>query len=410
MTINGQDTHQTHPLAGIKVVEYGVFHAGPGGGAILGDLGADIVKIEAFGGDPERYWTSIGGINIASKNGESLMHEVSNRNKRGVCVDIKQPAGRRILEKLVEQADIFLTNLRQSTKATLEIDYPPIARINPRIIHASVSGYGRQGPLADIGAFDPLGQACSGMMFVTGSDHPAPLQIGILDQTTAIALSHAIITALYVRERTGEGQAVDVSLYSTALWMQHANMMLANVLSIDPCLTRDRRLHSPLRNTFRCRDDRWLMGVHHPEEKYWKTFCRSTGQAQLFDDPEFTNDQGQPQQYARLTEIFDSVFAGRTQDEWMAIFQTEKLMFIPIRRINDVKDDLQAQVNGYVVSHQYSDLGEVAIPGYPAHFSRCQAGFQRRAPKKGEHTAEVLSELGYSELEIQQLTADGIVA
>jgi len=409
MSLCGPENGKPKPLEGIRIVEYGVFHAGPGGGAILGDLGADIIKIEEAGGDPERFWTSIGTIDIALENGESLMFEVSNRNKRCLCLDIKQPEGRQILERLVEKADVFLTNLRQSTKAKLAIDYPSIARINPRIIHASVSGYGQQGPLADIGAFDPLGQACSGMMFVTGSEEPAPLQIGILDQATAITLSHAIITALFVRERRGIGQEVDVSLYSTAIWLQHPNLMLSEVLGINPCLSRSRQHHSPLRNTFRCRDDRWLMGVHHPEEKYWAAFCKAVGQAELLNDPEFTNEKGQPQHYEELTPIFDRVFAAKTSAEWMQIFSELKLMFIPIQKIHEVKTDLQAQVNGYLNPCEYPGLGRVHVPGYPAHFSACQAGIQRQAPRNGEHSEAILREIGYQETEIQRLREKGVI-
>ena len=156
------------PLDGFKIVEYGVFHAGPGGTAILGDLGADIVKIEAPAGDPIRYWTDVGSINMAKENGESVMVEVSNRNKRNICLDIKQKAGRQVFNRLVASADVFMTNLRKSTKQKLRLDYESIRALNPRVIHASVSGYGQEGPMQDIGAFDPLGQACSGMMFLTG--------------------------------------------------------------------------------------------------------------------------------------------------------------------------------------------------------------------------------------------------
>ena len=255
------------PLDGIKILEYGVFHAGPGGSAILGDLGADVIKIETESGDPERYWTRVAGLDFATKSGESLMYEVSNRNKRGICLDIQTRRGREIFNRLIRGTDVFLTNLRKSTKQKLGIDYPSIAKINPKVIHANVSGYGPEGPMCDIGAFDPLGQACSGMMFLTGSQEPALIHIGVLDQATAIAASHAIITALLVKERRGIGQEIHVSLYGTALWLQHPNLMLANALSIDPCVTSTRSQHSPLRNSFCCRDGKWIIGTHHPQGK-----------------------------------------------------------------------------------------------------------------------------------------------
>jgi crotonobetainyl-CoA:carnitine CoA-transferase CaiB-like acyl-CoA transferase len=397
------------PLDGIKVVEYGVFHAGPGGTAILGDLGAEIIKIEAPAGDPIRFWTEVGPISMAKQDGESIMNEVSNRNKRNICLDIKQTAGREIFERLVKTADVFMTNLRKSTKNKLKLDYPSIKTLNPNIIHASVTGYGPNGPMEDIGAFDPLGQACSGMMFVTGQPFPAPLQIGILDQATAISLSHAVITALLARERQGHGQQVQVSLYGTSLWLQHPNLMMANALAIDPCVKADRETHSPLRNAFCCKDGRWLMGTHHPEERYWKSFCELTGQTGLFNDPQFTDEIGRPRNYPELVRIFDRVFAERTSWEWMTDFQSRKLMFCPIQRIQDVQHDVQAQVNGYIQPYDYKGLGKVNIPGYPIHFSENDAGFKSEAPEIGQHTDQVLAELGYSESRIDTLREEHIV-
>ena len=272
------------PLEGIKVLEYGVFHAGPGSTAILGDLGAEIIKIESGFGDPERYWTQVAGIDMAMPDGESIMHEVSNRNKRGIYLDIKTEKGRAIFHKLVADTDVFMTNLRKTTKHKLGIDYQSLREINPKIIHANVSGYGPDGPMENIGAFDPLGQARSGLMFTTGSAEPALLHLGVLDQTTAIAASHAIITALLVRERQGVGQELHVSLYSTALWMQHPNLVLASGISVNPCVTGVRTEHSPLRNRFQCKDGNWIIGTHHPEEKYWATFCTAMDKKDLLED------------------------------------------------------------------------------------------------------------------------------
>ncbi len=407
MQTNEQETKG--PLDGIKVVEYGVFHAGPGGTAILGDLGAEVIKIEASTGDPIRYWTEVGSISMAMSNGESLMYEVSNRNKKNICLDIKSDKGRKIFEKLVETADVFMTNLRKPTKSKLDLDYDSIKKINPKIIHASVSGYGPEGPMEDIGAFDPLGQACSGMMFATGQEFPSPLNIGVLDQATAISLSHAIITALLARERQGHGQEVQVSLYGSSLWLQHPNLMLANALSIDPCISSIRKNHSPLRNVFLCKDNRWIMGTHHPEERYWKTFCRITGQEQLFSNPEFTDESGRPKNYQKLAGIFNKVFAEKTSSEWMEIFLENQFMFCPIQRIEDVQNDPQAQVNGYIKPFNYKGIGKINIPGFPIHFSKNSAGFKSEAPQTGEHTEIVMEEVGYSPEEIISFKEEGVI-
>jgi crotonobetainyl-CoA:carnitine CoA-transferase CaiB-like acyl-CoA transferase len=397
------------PLEGIKIVEYGVFHAGPGGAAILGDLGADIIKIESGFGDPERYWTKIADLDMSLPNGESIMHEVSNRNKRGIYLDIATEAGKKIFYRLVEQADVFMTNLRKSTKAKLGIDYQSLKSINPKLIHANVSGYGPEGPMQNLGAFDPLGQAVSGLMFASGSGEPVLLHLGILDQTTSIALSHAIITALFVRERCGIGQEIHVSLFGTALWIQHPNLAIASVLGVDPCVKSSRDQHSPLRNAFQCKDAQWIIGTHHPEEKYWKTFCSLTGLTELLGDPRYTDEASRPIPGAQLLERCDRVFSTKTRDEWIAIFLAEGLMFCPVKHVSEVKDDIQAIANQYVVPFDHPSLGNITIPGYPVQFSACRAGTRGPAPGLGEHTDEILKDLGFSNHDITEFKKEGVV-
>jgi crotonobetainyl-CoA:carnitine CoA-transferase CaiB-like acyl-CoA transferase len=397
------------PLEGIRIVEYGVFHAGPGGNAILGDLGAEIIKIETSSGDPERYWTKVAGSDFSLKNGESLIFEASNRNKKGICLDIKKEKGRKIFDSLITDADVFLTNLRKSTKVKLGLDYETLSQLNPKIIFASVSGYGLEGPMSDLGAFDPLGQARSGMMFVAGNSEPEMLHLGILDQATAITVSHAILTALLVRERRGFGQEVHISLYSTALWIQYMNLLINTVLSIDPCIPADRTRHSPLRNRFRCRDGKWVLGTHHPEEKYWATFCKATGQSHLLNDPQFTTENGAPMNYVELNAIFDKVFASKPRDEWMEIFLSHGLLACSVQQIHEVPDDPQALANNYVVPFDHPLQGKVKIPGYPVYFSACAAGTRSAAPQLGEHTDLVLQELGYTDREIDKLKKAEII-
>jgi CoA:oxalate CoA-transferase len=397
------------PLEGIRVVEYGVFHAGPGAGAILGDMGAEVIKIESGFGDPERYWTHVGGLDISAPNGESLMFEVSNRNKQGIYLDIKSEKGREIFERLITGADVFLTNLRKSTKEKMGLDYETLRRINPQIVHASVSGYGTEGPMSDIGAFDPMGQARSGMMFLNDPDNPSLIHLAILDQATAIAFSHGIVTALFVRERTGQGQAVHASLYSTGLWLLYANVMTTSVLGINPSISWNRPQNSPLRNSYCCADGGWIIGVHHPEGKYWAPFCEITGQTHLLEDPRFADDAGRAEHSAELVAIFDAVLATRSRDEWMAIFPKRGLMFCPVMRLEEVLEDPQALVNDYIEPFDHPALGQIRIPGYPIHFSACRAGTRATAPSMGEHTDRVLGRLGYDAEAIVQLRQDSII-
>ncbi|MFH2099351.1 MAG: CoA transferase [Pseudomonadota bacterium] len=398
------------PLTGVRVVEYGVFHAGPGAGAILGDLGADVVKIEAKNGDPERFWTVVGGLSIEDPaTGESIMYEVSNRNKRGICLDIKTPRGREVLEKLVAGADVFLTNLRKSTKTKLNIDYESIRALNPRIIHANVSGYGPDGPAADMGAFDPMGQARSGMMFLSDPERPQLVHLAVLDQATAIAASHAVLAALFARERHGVGQEVHVSLFSTGIWLLYANYMCKSMLGTDPSISWVRFENSPLRNNFQCADGKWILGVHHPEEKYWERFCRVTGQEALLTDPRFADRPARRKNCRELVVIFDAVIASRTRDEWMKVFTECGLMFSPVQRIEDVFADPQALECGYVVEYDHPEKGPMKIPGYPHHFSAAAPATRSFAPALGQHSKEILAELGYSEEAVEGLVREGAV-
>jgi crotonobetainyl-CoA:carnitine CoA-transferase CaiB-like acyl-CoA transferase len=402
--------HSPMPLEGIKVVEYGVFHAGPGASSILGDLGADVVKIESGLGDPERNWTRLGRIDMSLPNGENIFFHISNRNKKGIYLDIEKKKGREIFHRLIKEADVFVTNLRKSTKTKLGIDYESLRPVNPQIIHANVSGYGPEGPMKDLGAYDPLGQARSGLMYVSGAPDPVLLHGGVMDQATAIAASHAILTALLVRERSGIGQEVHVSLYGTGLWLMYPNIMLSSVMSLGPKdISPNRYDHSPVRNLFRCKDEKWIMVTHHPEEKYWPLFCKATGQSALLADPRFKDNSGRKVHSAELVAIFDKVFATKTQDEWVEILLKEKLMVCAVLNINEIQDDPQARASGYVVDFKDRVFGDVTIPGYPIHFSANRAGTRSFAMTLGEHTDLVMRQIGYTDPEIEELKKEGVI-
>jgi len=397
------------PLSGIRVVEYGVFHAGPGASAILGDLGAEVIKIETGQGDPERFWSVIGGVDITVPGGESIMFEISNRNKKGLHLDIKTEKGREIFERLIATADVFLTNLRQSTTKKLKIDYESVRRINPSIIHAGISGYGEKGPAADLGAFDPMGQARSGMMYLHDDQTPSLIHMAVLDQAAAITASHAILAALFARERHGVAQAVHTSLYGAGLWLMYCNLFAKSVLSRDTSFAWKRYENSPLRNSFQCADGEWIIGVHHPEEKYWERFCEITGQHALLTDPRFVNTQARRKHVAELVAVFDRVLATRTRDEWIDLFQKNGLMFTPVQHTGEVLDDPQALANDYVVEFEHPAHGRIKLPGYPARFSAAEAHTRSAAPTLGEHSREILLELGYSEDELAELRRQGTI-
>ncbi|MBN2126439.1 MAG: CoA transferase [Deltaproteobacteria bacterium] len=397
-----QEDQRPMPLEGIRIIEFAGFHAGPGATAILGDLGADIIKIEEPAGDPMRTWSDVGGMSFVAPNGEGLLFHFTNRNKKSLCLDIHQEEGRKIFHRLLEGADVFLTSMRRTTRTAMGIDYAAISRVNPRIIYASVSGFGPEGALNDHGAFDPMGQARSGMMFISGGEEPELLHLAILDQSTSIGLSHAILTALFDRERRGVGQEVHISLYSTALWVQYVNLLMAGCIDLEP-IPGDRRHFSPLRNFFRCKDGKWVIGTHHPEEKYWGRLLDAIGRRDLLQDPRFRDVPSMKKNVTEVVDLFDSIFATRTRDEWLPILRENGLMFGPVQRIKDVLDDPQALANQYVEDFVHPSLGPVRIPGYPIHFSAASAGMRSAAPAVGEHTSSVMKGLGYSDDEIRGL-------
>ena len=400
-----------YPLEGIRIVECAIWHAGPGASAILGDMGAEVIKIETLDGDPERMAKQLGAVkfDVPASDDWSFLFELSNRNKKGICLDIKKPEGRDILNRLVKTADVFLTNLRNSTKPKLEIDYESLKKINPQIIHASVSGFGLKGPFSDTGGFDPMGQAISGMLYLTDDDEPVMLQTVVLDQMTSVAASHAIMTALFYRERHGIGQEVHVSLYSSALWLTHANMLATGILKKNPAGTWDRYQNGPLRNCFKCKDGKWIMGTNNPEEKYWDRFCDLTGKPELKTDPQYKDIESRVENGETLVKLYDEIFLTKTRDEWIKLFRENGFLFAPVQRMEEVLKDPQAIQNGYVVDFDHPSLGTVKIPGYPITFGANRAGTVRPAPGLGEHTDMVLKDMGFNEGDILNLKKNGVI-
>ncbi|MCP4667648.1 MAG: CoA transferase, partial [Deltaproteobacteria bacterium] len=242
------------PLEGVRILECGIYHAGPGGTAILGDLGAEVIKIEPPGeGDPLRGIKRIGSIPVEIPGDRSLFCEGANRNKKSVTLDLKTEKGQEILHRLVAQSDVFMTNMRQQAVKSLKITYPILREINQTMIYASVSAYGPKGPDRDRGGFDYQGQARSGFMYSMGEAGMPPLvaQFGIIDQVTAIMVSHQILTALYMRERTGQGQEVHVSILGSAMFLLYFNVLIAQLGGF--AVPRSRRAAEfPMRNYYKC--------------------------------------------------------------------------------------------------------------------------------------------------------------
>jgi crotonobetainyl-CoA:carnitine CoA-transferase CaiB-like acyl-CoA transferase len=393
------------PLQGLRIVECGVWHAGPGGCAILGDLGAEVIKVETLNGDPERTNGNVGPLNSGDwgKPNWCMLFEFSNRNKRGISIDTATAEGQEILRCLVERADVFVTNIRTATANKSGLDYATLAKLNPRLIYLNVNGFGPKGPLKDMGGFDPLGQAISGMMYLGGSGEPFYLQAILLDQLTAIAASHAILTALLVRERSGAGQEMNVSLYGSAIWLMHANLLTTSFRQRPVSFLWDHKTNAYSRNSYRCKDDKWVMISNTPEWKYWPGLCAALGNRELAEDPRFKTKELRRSNGEELVRVLDEIFATRTRAEWLPALHAQDLLVVPVQDMMDVLGDPQALANNYLVDYDHPSFGRMRMPGYPVTFGAHTAGPVAPAPELGEHTREVLMELGYSPEQVENL-------
>jgi crotonobetainyl-CoA:carnitine CoA-transferase CaiB-like acyl-CoA transferase len=399
----------SRPLDGIVVLDIGVWHAGPGAAALLGDLGADVIKIENIDGDPERG--EGGSLVLKSQAIDTpdwnLLFELSNRNKRTIALNLASEEGGRVLRALVERADVVITNLRPGAKRKLGIDYTALSGVNPSLVHVNVTGFGPNGPLAEEGAFDTLGQALAGMFYVTGHDVPQPLPVVVVDQLTAQNAAHAAVTALLARERNGgEGQDVHVSLYGSGALLWSAQLMWESALDTKPIVTYDRIQKPPLLSTFRCKDGRWIVGTN-PGRSKWGTFATAIGAPELGETPWDVDDrESQETLYATI----DPLMLERTAAEWVEYLRGEGLLFAPVQDFEQVLTDEQARVNGYVVEYDHPRLGTIALPGSPMSFGKQLTSQWIPAPGLGADSDAILEDLGYDADDIEELRGQGIVA
>ncbi|MFH1625174.1 MAG: CoA transferase [Pseudomonadota bacterium] len=400
-----------YPLEGIRILEWGIFHAGPGATAILGDLGAEVVKIEQRGkGDPIRHRGRFGRTSFDLPGGRNLFFEGSNRNKKSICVDLSKDMGKDIVYRLIPRFDVFLTNLRRRTREEMAMTYPILSDLNRRLIYISVSSYGPRGPDRDQGGFDFQGQARSGMMYSMGEPGTPPVlsQFGLIDQATAIVVSQAILAALFMRERTGKGQMVDASILGSALYLSYFNLL--NALWLHQDVPRHRRMDTdPIRNYYQCKDGKWFAITLRPDGD-WSRFCQAIEHVELERDPRFdTREKRSEERSTELITLLSQMFLAKTRDDWLETFRGYDLFACAVHRHTELENDPQIREN-YLDELDHPTLGTVNIPGFPAHFSEARAGTRKAAPGLGEHTEEILRTFGgYGEHEIEQLKKEEVI-
>ena len=407
------------PLAGLKVIDWTIWQFGPVAAMMLGDLGADVIKVESLQGEPGRALFTVSGIDRSLPGGRNSYFEANHRNKRAIAVDLKSPDGVEIVRRLVADADVFLQNFRKGVAERLGLGYEDLRENNPRLIYGSGSGYGPQGPDAEKPALDTVGQARSGLMYATGpgGSDPYPVQGVISDQIGGIMLSWGVLAALVARDRTGVGQRVDASHLGSSIWLQGLSVSMGMLTAHKPAsetnLTakppRD-RAYNPISNYYRCKDGRWLMLANMEADRHWPSFSEAMGLGHLTSDPRFVDTEARAANNRELIRILDETFATKTYDEWDQILSRDRdNIFAPVQRLMELWDDPQVRANDYIVEVDHPALGRVKLANHPIHYGETPASIRSLAPEIGQHTEEVLLEHGYNWDDITRLQDAGVI-
>ena len=376
-------------FGGVRVVEVAQFVFVPVTGALLADWGADVVKVEhPVTGDGYRGLVTQ-GIGAGTAGGVNVSWEMANRGKRSVGLDLKTEAGRAILLDLVRSADVFLTNALPSSLDRLGLGVDDLRAVNPSLIYARGHGYGTRGPEADTPAYDSTAFWARGGLGDTitpqGLDQPVGQRGALGDRNGAVQLAFGIAAALFRRERTGEGTVVDVSLLSTAMWMLASDVMSALQGTYQPSRLPAPGARMPTPNplvgNFRTNDDRFLTLCFLQPDRYWPELCRAIGRPELADDPRFTDIRVRAEHADACVEIL------------VAAFADERFPWAPFQRVTEMAADRQVVANGYLGTVRDGEV-EFSLPTGAVQFDE-QPTALRRAPDHGQHTDEVLQELGY---------------
>jgi crotonobetainyl-CoA:carnitine CoA-transferase CaiB-like acyl-CoA transferase len=385
-------------LDGIRVVDLSRVIAGPWCGALLADLGADVIKVEDTGpGDESRTWPP-------HKDGEAAAYLLFNRNKRGIALDLKTPEAVEVVKRLVQGADVLVENFRTGTMESFGLGYEVLAQINPRVIYCSVSAFGRTGPRKDSPGYEALMQAFSGIMSITGEPGGQPVRAGVsfLDLTTGILCALGISNALIQRERTGLGQRVDASLLETAVSLLafHAEGYLLTG-AMPRALGSGHPSLSPYRN-FKCRDGQWIF-IAAANDRFWQKLVKALGLTELAADSRFEKNQGRVANRAELEGILEKAIGELDREPLLKRLEEADVPATPVNTVDQVMNDPQTAERGIVQRVTHPRLGEIPVVGTPLKFSRMSPGVRRAAPLRGEHTDAVLTDLGYSPDQIKAL-------
>nr|WP_295826245.1 CaiB/BaiF CoA-transferase family protein [uncultured Azospirillum sp.] len=403
------DTEQRRtggPLAGIKVVELAHIMAGPVCGLMLADMGADVVKVEKIpGGDDSRRMVP------PTINDESAAYMAMNRNKRGIALDLKTDEGKQVLRRLIAGADVVIENYRRGTMEKLGFGYEAMRAINPGIVFCEISGFGRSGPLADHGGFDLIAQGMSGLMSITGEGPGRPpVKVGapVTDITAGLLGAMGVMAALVERQRTGEGQRVDTSLFEAGIIHTYWQSAIRFATGISPGPMGSAH---PLNGPYQAfpTADGWI-NIGAANQTNWLRLTEALDARSLQDDPRFADNPGRMRHLAELDELLSATLRRRTTADWLAVLEAAGVPAGPVLSIADMHEHPHTLARDMVVEVEHSRAGPVKTLGLPIKFSRTPGGVRGPAPAFGEHSRAVLAELGYDHDAIEAMERARVVA
>jgi crotonobetainyl-CoA:carnitine CoA-transferase CaiB-like acyl-CoA transferase len=392
------------PLKGIKVVELAQIMAGPTCGMLLADMGADVIKVEKLpGGDDTRSYTE------PSINGESAAFMMLNRNKRGMAVNLKTAGGLEVVKKLLAEADVVTENYRKGTLEKLGLGYEVLKELNPRLVYCAVSGYGRSGPYADKGGFDLIAQGFAGLMSITGEPGGPPVKSGtsIADINAGIFAALGIVSALFARAQTGRGQMVETSLMEAAIQQTYWQSAIYFATGVNPGPSGSAHILTAPYQAFPTADG-WI-NIGGANQSNWERITKVIERPELAADPRFRSNGDRMKNLAELTPLIAAALKAQPSAHWMTAFEAAGVPVGPVNRIGDMLADPQVAAREMVVEVEHPRAGTTKALGLPIKFSDTPGDVTRAAPVLGQHTREVLGQLGYPEAEIQQLEAVGAV-